>query len=258
MFERIIDAHIHLDMYTPDDQSAILRELEPSGVEALIAVSNNLASAWKNLQLGRDDSRVKPAIGFHPEQPLPSDEEVADLLALMENHRDEIAAVGEVGMPYYLRREGKAGDRGAYIDILEVFIRKAMELDLPVALHAIYDDAPIVCDLLEKHSVAKAHFHWFKGDWKTVDRMLGNGYFVSVTPDILYKEKTRELARKYPLGQMMVETDGPWPFDGVFAGKMTHPGMIRRSIAEVAVLRHLPVDDVFERLYDNTRWFYGV
>lgn len=75
------------------------------------------------------------------------------------------------------------------IDILDLFIQKAVELDKPVALHAIYDDAPVVCDLLEKHSAAKAHFHWFKGDRKTAERMVGNGYFVSVTPDVLYREK---------------------------------------------------------------------
>ncbi len=189
MFDRIIDAHIHLDRYTPDERSLILHEMEASGVDELITVSNDLDSARKNLQLTRDDSRVKPAIGFHPEQPLPPDEEIADLLALIDYHQQTIAAVGEVGLPYYLRREGKAGSRDVSIDILDLFIQKAVELDKPVALHAIYDDAPVVCDLLEKHSAAKAHFHWFKGDRKTAERMVGNGYFVSVTPDVLYREK---------------------------------------------------------------------
>src|SRR5699024_12705743 len=86
--------------------------------------------------------------------------------------------------------------------------------------------------------------------------LLRNGYFVSVTPDILYKEKSRNLAGKYPLGKMMVETDGPWPFEGVFAGRMTHPNMIHRSIREMAELKRIPTVEVYDRLYDNTRWFY--
>ncbi|QKY70137.1 TatD family hydrolase [Lentibacillus sp. CBA3610] len=258
MLERIIDAHIHLDIYKPDEQSLILGEMEASGVDALISVSNHLLSAQKNLQLARYDSRIKPAIGFHPEQPLPSDEEVADLLALIDNHQDEMTAVGEVGLPYYSRQEGKADKREAYMAILRMFIQKAVELDKPVVLHAIYDDAPVVCDLLEKHSSIKAHFHWFKGDARTVERMARNGYFVSVTPDIVYKEKTRKLVRQYPLEKMMVETDGPWSFEGIFDGKMTHPDMIRRSIYEMAMIKRIPLQLVYDRLYENTSWFYGV
>lgn len=258
MSNRIIDAHIHLDMYKPDERSLILDEMEASGVDVLISVSNHLDSAKRNLQLAREDCRIKPAIGYHPEQPLPSDEEISDLLVLINRHQQALAAVGEVGLPYYLRREGKAGAREAYINILDVFIQKAVELDKPVALHAVYDDAPVVCGLLEKHSAAKAHFHWFKGDWRTAERMIRNGYYVSVTPDILYKEKTRDLARNYPLEKMMVETDGPWQFEGVFTGKMTHPCMIHRSIREIAGLKRMPAENVYARLYDNAYRFYGM
>lgn len=47
MFDRIIDAHIHLDRYTPDERSLILHEMEASGVDELITVSNDLDSARK-------------------------------------------------------------------------------------------------------------------------------------------------------------------------------------------------------------------
>src|SRR5699024_2780671 len=147
MSNRLIDAHIHLDMYKPAERSLILNDMKESGVDALITVSNHLASAQKNMQLARHDSRVKLSIGFHPEQPLPSDEDLADLLTLIDHHQHEIVAIGEIGLPYYLRREGKVASRGAYMDVLDAFIQKAVELDKPIALHAIYDDAPMACDL---------------------------------------------------------------------------------------------------------------
>ena len=34
----------------------------------------------------------------------------------------------------------------------------------------IYEDAPLVCDILEKFNIKKAHFHWFKGDEKTITK----------------------------------------------------------------------------------------
>lgn len=85
------------------------------------------------------------------------------------------------------------------MEVLEQFILLAKRLDKPVILHAIYDDASVVCDLLEKHNVRKAHFHWFKGDKKTMERMLENEYFISFTSDILYEEETSVVAEFYPM-----------------------------------------------------------
>ena len=101
------------------------------------------------------------------------------------------------------------------------FISFAKSVQKPIILHAVYEDAPLVCHLLEKHSIKKAHFHWFKGDQKTITRMIKNGYFISVTPDVCYEKEIRDLVSFYPLEQMMVETDGPWPFEGPFQGQ-TH------------------------------------
>ena len=72
-------------------------------------------------------------------------------------------AVGEVGLPYYLHKENPFPIEG-YIQILETFITFAKSVQKPIILHAVYEDASLVCDLLEKHSMKKAHFHWFKGD----------------------------------------------------------------------------------------------
>ena len=90
---------------------------------------------------------------------------------------------------------------------IEKFIELASKYNLPIVLHAVYEDADIVCDLLEKYKVSRAHFHWFKGSDETMKRMMRNGYYISITPDVLHKEKIRKIVSYYPLEYMMVETD---------------------------------------------------
>lgn len=253
----IIDAHIHLDLYDENEAAEIMAGLEEAVCTDLISVSYHLESCRDNLRLAEKYDRVRPAFGFHPEQELPSDNEVSDLLAWMEKHREHMVAVGEVGLPYYLRAEqGFDFSIDGYIELLEQFILKAKQWDKPVVLHAVYDDAPVTCDLLEKHGVEKAHFHWFKGDSKTVGRMMENGWFVSVTPDVVYEQEIRELVERYPLDQMMVETDGPWQFEGPFSGKVTHPSMIHCSVAAIAAIKKCSLEKGYETLYKNTRDFY--
>ncbi|GHI00306.1 TatD family hydrolase [Neobacillus kokaensis] len=255
---KMIDAHIHLDQYKDKEVELILEN--SNWLEALLTVSTNLESCKRNLQLSKKYQLIKAAFGFHPEQCPPAEEEFCKLMQWMGQHQSEMAAVGEVGLPYYLRMSKKVSpsQNDQFVEYLETFITKAKKWDKPIILHAVYDDAPIVCDLLEKYSVSKAHFHWFKGDENTISRMIENGYYISVTPEIVYKEKIQKLVQRYPLEQIMIETDGPWPFEGPFTGKMTHPKMMMESISMLAKIKTLSEIKVAERVLANTKRFYRI
>lgn len=369
------DTHIHLEQYAPEEAERMLREFRSAGGAYVVAVSMNLESARRTERLARQNpGLVRPAYGFHPEQPLPSVEEEEALFAWMERRtaRGEAAAaegaqraesglaepagmhqlpaeglvadlsevrgaqrgsnraacaadlssrgsdpaahgaadtlmpsasaaptqaaealgcglnegrstlsgltsgtesapapgapqpmiaVGEVGLPYYSRQEaaerGEVLDEAGYIRLLERFVAFAARHDLPIVLHAVYEDADTACDLLERHGVRRAHFHWFKGSAETVERMIALGYYISFTPDIRYEDEIRELALRYPTDQVMSETDGPWPFEGPFAGQPTHPSMTADVCREWAALRDLSEAEAQAILLANANRFYG-
>lgn len=112
--------------------------------------------------------------------------------------------------------------------------------------------------MLEKHSFSNAHFHWFKGSPKTIEQMIRNNYYISLTPDFLYKEKTQQLANLYPIEKIMVETDGPWPFDGPFIYQKTVPTMIHAIIHALATLKKYTLSDMYEQILCNTKRFYSI
>jgi TatD DNase family protein len=259
---KVIDAHIHLDLYSTDERKLVLAQLG-SEVEAVIAVSLHEESCRTNLELARQfPGKYYSAFGYHPEQAIPDKDTLDHLFSWINEHRSEAIAIGEVGLPYYNRTDaesrGEQFDLKPYIDLLEQFVRLAKQLDKPIILHAVYEDADIVCDLLEQYGVVAAHFHWFKGSELTVERMAQNGYYISITPDVLYEEEIRQLVRQYPLNQLMVETDGPWPFEGPFEGRVTLPNMVREVVAEIALLKGLDLSEASELLYENTRRFYQI
>lgn len=253
---KMIDAHIHLDKYTDEEIRRFNTDFPI--VDSVISVSNDLESCRRNINLSLLFKKVNSAFGYHPEQQLPTDKQKAELFEWMISHHKEMIAIGEVGLPYYLRQNGEisAEQYGEYIELLESFVKISKQLGKPIALHAVYDDAPVVCDLLEKHSISKAHFHWYKGDKKTTERMIQNGYLISITPEIVYKDKIKRLASVYPLEKMMIETDGPWPFEGPFEGTRTHPFMMQESIKKMAEIKKLSIEEVANTLYQNTLEFY--
>ena len=258
LYYPIIDAHIHLDLYKDGACGLILDDLDTYRVEALISVSQDLSSAEANLKLSHKNSKVKPAFGFHPEQFLPKESEIIKLQQFIELHQESMIAVGEIGLPYYLRKEDPNIRIEPYIELLESFIQQAATLDKPVILHAVYEDAPIVCTLLEEYGIKKAHFHWFKGDKKTIEQMIENRYYISITPDVLYEKEIQQLVKCYPLSLMMVETDGPWEFEGIFKNQLTHPKMIHQTVHQIAKIKGLSITNVYQELYVNTKHFYGL
>ncbi|WP_243643877.1 TatD family hydrolase [Paenibacillus pinisoli] len=261
----VIDAHIHLDLYEPAELHPMLEEAFRSGVEAVVAVSMHLASCQANERLARRyPGRVHPAYGFHPEQELPGDDERERLhdWIRVRHERGEAFAIGEVGLPYYMRTEREAAgerfDETRYLEWLESFVKLAAELDRPIVLHAVYEDADKACDLLQRHGVRKAHFHWFKGSAETIARMIASGYYVSITPDAAYEPEIIELVKRYPIGQLMAETDGPWPFEGPYSGRKTIPEMAGYAAADIARIKGMAAEEAEAVLLRNTKTFYGI
>ncbi|MGD8188392.1 TatD family hydrolase [Brevibacillus ginsengisoli] len=271
---KAIDAHIHLDKYdepfhlTDMNSEAVtlqaaqlVKGLATSPIKALIAVSMNQRSCLTVRRLQQQfPKQVFAAYGYHPEQELPSEAELNWICDFIRANRQEIVAIGEVGLPYYKRTEaeqtGQAFTIEPYCQLLEQFIQLSKEVNKPIVMHAVYEDADIACDLLEKHQVSAAHFHWFKGSDSTITRMIRNGYRVSITPDVLYEEEIQALVSKYPLELLMAETDGPWPFEGPFSGLMTHPRMVIDVIQRIAELKGLSIDETARTIFANTQQFY--
>jgi TatD DNase family protein len=260
-----IDAHLHVDLYAAGERDELLKKAFEEGVVSVVAVSMHLQSSRVNRELALHyPGQVHPAYGFHPEQPIPSEAELKELFAWIRLRYEagEPFAIGEVGLPYYTRTDAEAAgaffDEKPYLALLEQFAALAANLDRPIVLHAVYEDADKACDILADHGVQKAHFHWFKGNEETVRRMIACGYMVSVTPDVAYEEESRRIVEQYPLELLMVETDGPWPFEGPYAGEATRPAMAADAAAHIAQIKQLSAEQAANILLANTRRFYGL
>lgn len=261
VYAPLIDSHIHLDQYDDPKIEQMIRSLADLNIQSLISVAMNLSSCQRTEQLAqRYPSIVQPAYGYHPEQPLPDAQELQTLLLWIEQRMDQLIAIGEIGLPYYHRLEaierGELLDEQGYQDVLSALLQLTARYDKPVILHAVYEDAAIACDLLEQYGITKAHFHWFKGYPETIQRMIHNGYSISFTPDIQYEQEIQQLAAVYPAHLVMVETDGPWPFEGSFAEQMTHPMMTADVCREWAKIQGLTEKEARQILYQNTLSFY--
>lgn len=104
-------------------------------------------------------------------------------------------------------------------------------------LHAPHQTAAVALGILRDAGVRRAVFHWHKSDEATTKAILGAGFYVSLTPEVAWRERDRELARLVPLAQIVVETDGPHRHERVFAGLQTEPWMVSAAINAIAEVK---------------------
>src|SRR5213083_362031 len=226
----VVDSHCHLhDPAFPDPLDA-LRVALAHDVWGVVAVGCDAETNARNLALAAAAPKtVWACLGFHPDQDRLTEADLEAVEQQLAEHHSRVVGVGEVGLPWY-SLEGKA-------DAAERTSRGRARLDRLLAL--------------ERHHVERAVFHWHKAPAEVTRRIVDAGYFVSVTPEVVYRERDRALVEQVPLESLLVESDAPWKYGGEFAGGSSGPWLAARAAEEVAKVKREPLEDVMFRLSTN-------
>jgi TatD DNase family protein len=251
----IVDSHCHLqDPVFGDARSAVTRAIEHD-VWGIVAVGSDPASNARTLQITAANGKmVWPAFGFHPEWRHLTDEDLARVEGQVAEHHARLVALGEVGLPWY-SLEG-AADPASVMRCgrarFERMLDLAARFDLPVVVHAPHAAAEAALEILRARGLERAVFHWHKAPPDVTRAIVDMGYFISVTPEVLYRERDRGLVEAVPLESLLVESDAPWPYNGELEGVPSGPWLCARVAAEVARIKGLPIEETMYRLSVNT------
>ncbi|MCI0546819.1 MAG: TatD family hydrolase [Candidatus Rokubacteria bacterium] len=251
----IIDSHCHLHDAAYSDVRATLNRALLCDVWGVIGVGGDAASNARTLEAAAAHAKsVWPAFGLHPER----GELTAASLEAVEHqvrlHHAQLVALGEVGLPWYsLEGRSDAAEmmtRGR--ERLERLLALATRFDLAVILHAPHGAAVRALEALRRAGVERAVFHWHKAPAEVTRAIVDAGYLVSVTPEVVYRDRDRDLVESVPLDSLLVESDGPWAYGGEFEAVESGPWLASRVAEEVAKIKRLPVDEVMYRISVNT------
>jgi len=239
--------------------------MAPAEAEAAIAASAHFKSI---LTVGTDPVRNRRAlafaeahphifasVGLHPtEAHLLSPELEADLAHLAAHPR--VRAIGESGLDYYWTPE----TRGAQLKALEFQHRLALERGLPLVLHVRSRDGRAeleLADWLEQHRPPRFVLHAFAGHPRLLEVGLRLGGYFSLAGPLTYKKNQalRQAVLEIPLERLLVETDAPFLPPEPHRGQRNHPALVRFTLAKLAELRGLDLEEM-ERITDRNAWAF--
>lgn len=258
----IIDTHAHLDQM--EDLDRVLEEARKEGIEGIVAVSVDVASCRKNLDIQKTAQKpnIYLAMGMHP-----SDIDLDDLDACVElirKEKDALSAVGEIGLDFWYKWVRKDTEqKDAQRRVFRVLLELAKELDLPAVVHTrgTWRES---FDTVKSIGIRKCVFHWYSGPLDVLKDILDNGYFISASPSLVYSEPSREAVAYAPIESVMIETDSPVYYrtstDGNSAGEGFHaePKDIFRTLKAYCVLKGVEEEYALERFNRNAREFFDL
>lgn len=248
----LVDTHAHLSDINEADKA--VSRARSAGVEAIIAVSANLSTSVKTLEVcGRFSSYSYPALGLHPTEIGP---DFMDVLLYVEANVDLCVAIGEIGLDFW-RRKGEPSipeaERRTQIHVYTRQLELANRRGKPVIIHG-RGAWKASCECAVSTGTKHAIFHWFTGTPDELRLVLDEGYFVSATPAVEYSRAHRLAISDTPLENLVLETDAPVPY----RGRASEPADVQRTMESVAALKAIRPEEVASATTENARRFFGL
>jgi TatD DNase family protein len=251
---RIIDAHCHLA--SPDfdgDRDEVIARAREAGVVAAIVVGEDYEDNLRVLDLASSTSFVLPALGHHPWRLDRARQDLPRTLRLIEDNRDRLVAVGEVGLDYRVAETAAAREeqRAVFSELIEA----AKALDLPMSVH-VRSAGHYVLDMLVEHGVTRAALHAFDGKARYAVEGAAAGFAFSIPATVLVSRQKQKLVRALPDHALLVESDAPAL--GPERGVRNEPAVMARSLELIAELRGTTAEEVAELTSTNARRVFAI
>jgi TatD DNase family protein len=251
LLPRLADVHAHIcDPCFDRDRARVLQRARQAGVEAVVAVGENLEDARKNLELAERHPELKPAAGLYPTY---LDLDLAHQMAtFIRRHRGRLAAIGEVGLDYWVVKQDAEKERQR--EIFKLFVELARELNLPLNVHSRSAGRQAIALLLDCNA-SRVQLHAFDGKAAAALPAVEAGYFFSIPPSVVRSRQKQKLVKRLPLSCLLVETDSP--VLGPVAGQRNEPANIQLAIKAIAALKDIDEKEVITAVSENTEKLYG-
>ncbi|GBE64637.1 probable deoxyribonuclease TatD [Mycobacterium sp. MFM001] len=259
----LVDAHTHLDACGAADADgvrAIVDRAAAVGVEAVVTIADDLASARWVTQAAEWDPRVFAAVALHPTRAdALTDTARAEIERLAAHPR--VVAIGETGMDLYWpgRLDGCA-EPDVQREAFAWHIDLAKRTGKPLMIHNRDADAEVLDVLRAEGPPETVIFHCFSSDAAMARACVDGGWLVSLSGTVSFRNARalREAVPLVPVGQLLVETDAPFLAPHPYRGAPNEPYCLPYTVRSLADLLGRPAEELARVTTANARRAYGL
>jgi len=241
-----VDSHAHLDMEEFDtDRDEVLRRAFQSGIQAILcpAEATSSKSLETTLELTAKYEKFLAAAGVHPHQAEHFDAACSKRIKDLASSK-KIKAVGEIGLDFFYNFSSRQAQKEAFRSQLAL----AQELNFPVIIHSRNAASEILRAIRDLNFTKGGVLHCFTEDWNLAKKMMSQNFSLSFSGILTFPkaQSLREIAKKIPLGKLLIETDSPFLVPSVFRGvkRRNEPAFVVEVAKILAELKNVSLTEI--------------
>ncbi len=244
---KLVDVHAHFTYKNFNkDIDKVIENMKSSGVTKVISNGLSFEDNKNVLKLSKKYDIVDAAIGLYPtEAGTISDKDLNKILKQIEDNKDKIVAIGEVGLDHYWTKEDNKKQRQK--EVLLKIIETANKIKKPLIVHSRNAEA----DTVEVMKSAKVPvvMHCFCGNLEATEKASKNGFYFSIPVTIVRSKTFKKLVKRAGINRLLTETDAP--FLAPKAGERNDSSNVNLTIQKIAEVLEMDEKAVANKILSN-------
>ncbi len=243
----LVDVHCHIHLC--ESPESVISGALSHNVKRLIATGLDVESNLLSLNFSRGSDIVRCAVGLHPTVLTNEwESQVSSVRQQVLNFRDDIVAIGEVGLDY---TSGISKDWQK--KVFEEFVHLSEKTGHPLIIHSRKAEVDVL-GILESSDVRHAVLHSFGGSKSLVRKGSDAGYIFSIPANVGRSTHYQGIVSVVPLSQLLTETDSP--YQSPVRGVQNVPWNVEMAIPVIANIKNITPLETANNIFMNyTRVF---
>lgn len=253
----MIDTHCHIDFEEYDkDRDQVINNAKDV-LDAVIVSGIGYQSNKGVLDLSNEyEGFIYPSFGYHPVSSQKyTDEELTLAQKDIIENKDNIVAIGEVGMDFFYVKDKALREKQR--EIFSSFIEIANDHKIPLLMHVRDCEKKALNMVLEYDDIPYVVFHCFSGSQKTARRIMEkDNYFMSFSTMLCYSKQHQDLIKNVSLDHILTETDSPYL--AMTKEERNEPANVVKAVAKIAEIQNEDVETVDNVTTSNARKIFKI
>lgn len=253
---KIVDSHSHIDDEKFDiDREEVVSLFDENKIDFIVDPASDVKSSEKIVEIVKKFSRVYGAVGIHPHEVEDiTDDDLKKIYNL--SFSNKIVAIGEIGLDYYYDNSPREKQKEIFRKQLEI----AKKRNLPVIIHtreAMQDTFDILSEF--KGDITGV-MHCYTGSFEMAKKFINLGFYISISGVVTFKNATnvREMAKKIPLDNLLIETDSPYLTPEPNRGKRNESKFVWLVAQKLSELKNIEINNLIYNTNSNARNLFKI
>lgn len=240
----MIDTHAHLS-------SRFSEEIKIAGLDWIILAASCIQDSKDNLELNKNNEKLLPAIGIHPQEINENFEDIEKLVT------DRVVAVGECGLEF--TDDVEEVDRKKQVELFRKQITLSQKINRPLIVHS-REASQETLEILGEYKNLFGVIHCYSGGKKRIKRFLelpGMWYF-GIDGNLTYEIGLEEVVKNIPKDRLILETDCPFLTPVPFRGQKNCPEYVKYVYQKVSEIWQMSFEETEKIIDQNAKKLFKI